>query len=259
MPCPDIEPDEVNVFPQVMAFVLPPKEKWSDAFRHGYEEAVDLMRKSPRQRYATALEWDEYSLGYQHGINQKVASGDISVNGARELMGLPKVEDAQAETRGFNEAQNDFQPHPNDLKREPYVRGFKQGALCLYQEGRASRMEVTEKLLKIGFVPTDAFFDVPLIPAVPAQPNYDPVKIPSHYNSGQIEVANFIADQELDYVSGNVIKYVARAGKKNPDKEVEDLEKAAAYLQMRHNLANGLPAVVRDPETKEVVWSLFKN
>lgn len=89
--------------------------------------------------------------------------------------------------------------------------------------------------------------------------NYDPVKIPSHYNAGQIEVANFIADQGLDYNHGNVIKYVARAGKKNPDKELEDIEKAAAYLQMVYNVAQGLPAVVRDPETKDVVWSLFRN
>ncbi|WMI34502.1 hypothetical protein SEA_DAMASCUS_65 [Microbacterium phage Damascus] len=94
---------------------------------------------------------------------------------------------------------------------------------------------------------------------IPAQPAFDAVKIPQHYNTGQIEVANFIADQGLDYVSGNVIKYVARAGKKDPAKEIEDLEKAAAYLQMRHNLAKGLPAVVRDPETREVVWSLFRN
>ena len=69
----------------------------------------------------------------------------------------------------------------------------------------------------------------------------------------------FIADQGLDYNHGNVIKYVTRAGKKNPEKELEDLEKAAAYLQMVYNVAQGLPAVVRDPETREVVWSLFRN
>lgn len=90
-------------------------------------------------------------------------------------------------------------------------------------------------------------------------PEFDAVKIPAHYNSGQIEVANFIADQGLDYNRGNVVKYVSRAGKKNPEKELEDLEKAAAYLQMVYNVAQGLPAVVRDPETKEVVWTLFKN
>lgn len=93
----------------------------------------------------------------------------------------------------------------------------------------------------------------------PQEVEYDAVKIPSHYNSGRIEVANFIADQELDYNHGNVVKYVCRAGKKNPEKELEDLEKAAAYLQMVYNVAQGLPAVVRDPETKEVVWTLFRN
>lgn len=89
--------------------------------------------------------------------------------------------------------------------------------------------------------------------------DHDAVKIPQHYTGGKTEVANFIAEQELPYPRDNIIKYVCRAGKKNPDKEIEDLEKAAAYLQMAHNLANGLPAVVRDPETNEIVWSLFKN
>ena len=88
---------------------------------------------------------------------------------------------------------------------------------------------------------------------------FDPVKIPAHYNSGKIEVANFIADQGLEYNDGNVIKYVVRAGKKDPDKRLQDIEKAAAYLQMVYNVAQGLPAVIRDPETKEVVWTLFKN
>lgn len=89
--------------------------------------------------------------------------------------------------------------------------------------------------------------------------DYDPVKIPSHYTSGKIEVANFIADQGLDWATGNAVKYIVRAGKKDPDKELQDIEKGAALLQMKYNLAQGLPAVVRDPDTNEVVWSLFKN
>ena len=31
----------------------------------------------------------------------------------------------------------------------------------------------------------------------------------------------------------NVVKYVARAGKKNPEKEIEDLKKAMFYLQRK--------------------------
>lgn len=89
--------------------------------------------------------------------------------------------------------------------------------------------------------------------------DYDPVKIPSHYNSGSIEVANFIADQDLKFPRDNIVKYICRAGKKDPTKELQDLEKTAAYLQMAYNLAQGLPAVVRDPVTDEVVWTLFRN
>lgn len=58
----------------------------------------------------------------------------------------------------------------------------------------------------------------------------DAVNHPAHYTSGRIEVIDFIEDQRLPYHLGNVIKYVARAGKKDPSRTVEDLEKAAWYL-----------------------------
>jgi uncharacterized protein YwgA len=51
-----------------------------------------------------------------------------------------------------------------------------------------------------------------------------------HYNSGRIEVIEAIEDWKLNYHRGNSIKYIARAGKKHPDKEIEDLEKAKWYL-----------------------------
>ena len=59
----------------------------------------------------------------------------------------------------------------------------------------------------------------------------DPVNRPSHYTDGNIEVIDFIDDKKLGFCLGNVVKYVARAGKKNPDKEIEDLEKAEWYLK----------------------------
>ena len=58
----------------------------------------------------------------------------------------------------------------------------------------------------------------------------DNVKHPSHYTSGKIEVWDFIIDQGLNYCLGTVVKYIARAGKKDPDKYVEDLEKAKSYI-----------------------------
>ena len=58
----------------------------------------------------------------------------------------------------------------------------------------------------------------------------DTINHPPHYTSGKIEVIDFIEDQKLNYHLGNVIKYICRAGKKDPEKEIEDLKKAEWYL-----------------------------
>ena len=52
---------------------------------------------------------------------------------------------------------------------------------------------------------------------------------PDYYQRGEIEVWDFIRDQQLSYHLGNVIKYICRAGFKNND--IEDLNKAIHYLQ----------------------------
>ena len=54
---------------------------------------------------------------------------------------------------------------------------------------------------------------------------------PSHYTRGRIDVWDFIRDQSLGFHRGNAIKYICRAGFKERDKEIEDLEKAIHYLQ----------------------------
>ena len=58
----------------------------------------------------------------------------------------------------------------------------------------------------------------------------DNVNHPSHYTDGKIEVIDFIEDKGLNFHRGNAVKYIARAGKKDPAKEVEDLRKAVWYL-----------------------------
>lgn len=58
----------------------------------------------------------------------------------------------------------------------------------------------------------------------------DVVNHPSHYTDGNIEVMDFIEDKQLNFARGNVIKYVSRAGKKDPNKELEDLKKSMWYL-----------------------------
>ena len=71
------------------------------------------------------------------------------------------------------------------------------------------------------------------IPAPPPPParvarGLDPVQNPAHYTQGKIEVWDFIADQDLGFLAGNVIKYVCRYRHKGNPKQ--DLLKARAYL-----------------------------
>lgn len=67
----------------------------------------------------------------------------------------------------------------------------------------------------------------------------DPVNHPSHYTDGKIEVLDFIEDKKLNYHRGNAVKYICRAGKKDPTKEAEDLEKAVFYLNREIQLLKG--------------------
>lgn len=57
------------------------------------------------------------------------------------------------------------------------------------------------------------------------------VNHPSHYCTGKIEVIDFIEDQGLGFHLGNAVKYICRAGKKDPDKTSEDLKKAIWYIE----------------------------
>lgn len=55
---------------------------------------------------------------------------------------------------------------------------------------------------------------------------------PGHYKRGGIEPIDYIAAQGWGegFNRGNAVKYITRAGHKNPDTAVEDLEKAKVYI-----------------------------
>lgn len=61
----------------------------------------------------------------------------------------------------------------------------------------------------------------------------DPVYHPGHYTDGKIETIEFIEDKKLCFCLGNAVKYISRAGKKDPTKEIEDLRKAIWYVERR--------------------------
>lgn len=89
----------------------------------------------------------------------------------------------------------------------------------------------------------------------------DDVNHPTHYNSGKIEVIEFIEDQKLGFHLGNAVKYISRAGKKDPTKLVQDLEKAIWYIRRRLELEKENPRRPNDmgPERWETCDHDFMN
>lgn len=58
------------------------------------------------------------------------------------------------------------------------------------------------------------------------------VEHPQHYGgeANPYEAIKVIEAWRLGFHLGNVVKYISRAGKKDPDKRLEDLKKARWYL-----------------------------
>jgi hypothetical protein len=65
------------------------------------------------------------------------------------------------------------------------------------------------------------------------------VNHPVHYNKGKIEVWDFISDQGLNFDRGSAIKYICRAGTKDPKKEIQDLEKAIEFINHEIKMLKG--------------------
>ena len=63
------------------------------------------------------------------------------------------------------------------------------------------------------------------------------VNHPQHYggNDNPYEAIKVIEDWDLDFHLGNTVKYISRAGKKDSDKELQDLKKALWYLERKIN------------------------
>ena len=56
----------------------------------------------------------------------------------------------------------------------------------------------------------------------------DVVNHPAHYTAYPVEVIDLT--EHMNFNRGNAVKYIARAGLKDPAKEIEDLMKARWYV-----------------------------
>ena len=78
---------------------------------------------------------------------------------------------------------------------------------------------------------------------------FDPVSKPSHYTEGRkYETIDVIEDWGLEFHLGNALKYISRAGRKDPQKTREDISKAIWYLERFNDMAQSHDARVANVE-----------
>ncbi|AXH67903.1 nucleotide kinase [Mycobacterium phage Bromden] len=81
---------------------------------------------------------------------------------------------------------------------------------------------------------------------------------PSHYKDGWSDGAELISITEnLNFNRGNAVKYTARAGKKDPATELQDLKKALWYLEREiKRLKARKPAAVKPVLLGEQMYTI---
>ncbi len=126
----------------------------------------------------------------------------------------------------------------NNAVNEAYIRGYNEGC-TRWKRGLSGKYDI-DSLRPISCyssIQNGERLDVVLVDVSQSkkcvETTNDPVNRPSHYTDGKIEVIDFIEDKKLGFCLGNAIKYIARAGKKDPTKEIEDLRKAKWYVERR--------------------------
>ena len=67
----------------------------------------------------------------------------------------------------------------------------------------------------------------------------DGINHPSWYGWGGIETIDFIEAKQLGFIRGNAVKYITRAGHKDPAQEITDLRKARFYIDWEINRLKG--------------------
>ena len=86
--------------------------------------------------------------------------------------------------------------------------------------------------------------DLPKVPDYSGIDNYETVNHPPHYGGkdSPYEAIKVIEAWQLGFNLGNTLKYIAREGKKDAYASLDDLRKAAFYLNREiENRTGGIP------------------
>ena len=86
---------------------------------------------------------------------------------------------------------------------------------------------------------------------------FNDVSCPSHYCKGRLfEPIEVINDWQLDFDLGNVIKYISRAGRKDKNNKIKDLEKAQFYLN--HAIDKEQKKIKKDRTINTMIYDSYK-
>ena len=119
--------------------------------------------------------------------------------------------------------------NPN-AKAGAVAKLFKVSVASVYQRKAKLKTAATKGVKEIKKRGRPRQIPSTLVPnAVMSMAVYgDKVNSPNHYKIGGIETIDFIEAKNLDYLLGNVVKYISRAEYK--DSKVENLKKAQWYM-----------------------------
>lgn len=104
-------------------------------------------------------------------------------------------------------------------RRAAIVRTAPNSSLIQYASGTAG-WEGNHEITRVG---SDTEVHADLVA------ENDVINSPAHYTSYPVEVIELT--EHMNFCRGNAVKYISRAGLKDPAKEVEDLRKAVWYLE----------------------------
>ena len=99
-----------------------------------------------------------------------------------------------------------------------------------FKDTDVESITIGQALQSICDIPPQIKIDSDKIKEVNVDDENDPVNHPSHYTDTKIEVMDYIEDKGFNFALGNAVKYISRAGRKDKNKTIEDLEKSRWYL-----------------------------
>lgn len=103
---------------------------------------------------------------------------------------------------------------------------FSHGGICY--EVSTSDNDI-EEMYRILFGNKEVYKNYEDYP-VKVKSDGDPIK-PNYYNDSEITPFNVIDDWNLDFYLGTAVKYIKRAGKKDGNSRLQDLQKAREYIE----------------------------